>query len=475
MPHYRAADGPARDWRLFALDARGGTEMLTPLREAVGLLTDGERDRVIVLVTDGQVGNEDQLLRELTASLSGIRVHTIGIDRAVNSGFLTRLAGAGGGRCELVESEDRLDEAAARIHHRIAAPLLTGVRLSGAGIVGDTVAPARLPDLFSGVPLVITGRWRGETTGNVTVTGRTPDGRDWTADVPVTRVDNQALTSVWARAHLRDLEDRYVVGEPLEERIVATSIRFGVLCRFTAFVAIDSRVVTDGGTPHRVVQPVEPVSGWDMLNEPRQRFAAAAPMAATAAMVTPMGSARPTGMAAGGLQSEATVGAMDLEGAPGRAGPIGAFAAEGHAFAVKSAARFKRGPNSLAAARAQAAEEARRLRANENATERERRSMLADLGSRMEALAAHLEVRGHADEAAPLRELANDLRDCDIPQPDTTARLARLWQRALDVLDAFAGNTPPGGQDGGEGGGLGAGGSGTAGPGRRGGAFWKRG
>jgi len=448
---YRAVEHLART------EARGGTEMLAPLHEAVGLLTDAERDRVIVLVTDGQIGNDDQLLRELTPSMSGIRVHTIGIDRAVNSGFLTRLAAAGGGRCELVESEDRLDEAANKIHHRVAAPLLTGMRLSGAGIVPDTVAPVRLPDLFPGVPAVISGRWRGDATGEVTVSGLTGDGAEWSTVVPVTAVANPALTAVWARAHLRDLEDRYVVGEPIEDRIVATSLKFGVLCRFTAYIAVDSRVVTEGGTPHRVVQPVEPVSGWDMLREPVPGFAVAAPSALASMMPMAQGPVqgaappvRPAGMAAGGLSS--VHGSADSS----FTSAVGAVTAEAYTFAKKAAARFRRGPDPLAAARAQVADEARRLReaapatgassaAGHNAaTERERRAMLADLGSRLEALAVHLNVSGHGTEAAPLHALALALRDCDLPQPlHSSVSLEHLWQRTLDVLDAFAAGLSP--------------------------------
>jgi Ca-activated chloride channel homolog len=437
---------------LAQVQARGGTEMLTPLREAVGLLTDPERDRVLVLVTDGQVGNEDQLLRELAPALTGMRVHTIGIDRAVNAGFLTRLAAVGGGRCELVESEDRLDEAATRIHHRIAAPLLTGIRLAGDAIAADTVAPARLPDLFPGVPLVVSGRWRGTAAGEVIVTGRTGDGHEWNAAVPVTRVTNPALTAVWARAHLRDQEDRYLVGEPLEERIVATSLKFGVLCRFTAFVAVDSRVVTEGGTPHRVMQPVEPASGWAMLSEPAQPFLAA-PMA-RAASFAPM--AKRTGMEVGGLAS------FDADAV-----------AQPRAFA-KAVAPPSRMPrrsviDPLAEARAQAGDEARRLRGAVNATESERRSLLADLGSRLEAMVVHLGMSGHATEAAPLRELAQALRACDLPQPLISTDLQRLWQRTLEVLDAFAAGSAPSPAPGRP---PAAGGSGT-GPGRRGTAFWK--
>ena len=106
-----------------------------------------------MLVTDGQVGNEDQLLTARGPALgrAAVRVHTVGIDQAVNAGFLGRLAGIGGGRCELVESEDRLDEAMAQIHRRIGAPLVTDARLELQGIdpVPGSLTPARLPDVFA--------------------------------------------------------------------------------------------------------------------------------------------------------------------------------------------------------------------------------------------------------------------------------------------------------------------------------------
>src|SRR5579871_2729109 len=121
----------AVEW-LARTDARGGTEMLAPLEQAARLLAgeDPDRDRVLVLVTDGQVGNEDQILERMGPRLGGIRVHVVGIDQAVNAGFLSRLAAAGRGRCELVESEDRLDEAAVRIHRRIGTPLVTALAVA---------------------------------------------------------------------------------------------------------------------------------------------------------------------------------------------------------------------------------------------------------------------------------------------------------------------------------------------------------
>src|SRR5688572_102929 len=100
-PRSLAADAlaPASDRNRFPavgflsrIEARGGTEMAQPLARAAALLADAHRDRILVLVTDGQVGNEDQILRELGPRLRGARVFALGVDRAVNAGFLARLA-----------------------------------------------------------------------------------------------------------------------------------------------------------------------------------------------------------------------------------------------------------------------------------------------------------------------------------------------------------------------------------------------
>ena len=286
---------------LAKVDARGGTDLDRPLRIALDLLSPAEPDtaaatldllspagsgsddiattggnldpdRVVVLVTDGQVGNEDQLLSQLGARLRRVRMFIVGIDTAVNEGFLQRLAELGGGACELVESEDRLDAAMDRIHRRLATPVGRDLRLTGSGIDLATLTPARVPDLFSGAPLVVSGRLlRGAELGPITLCGTSADGGSLTLVVAPTRSTNPALGPVWARGRLRDLEDRYTIGagidaEVIEREIVATSLAHGVLCRFTAFVAVDVRVVNEGGRQRRITQPVALPAGWDVYH-----------------------------------------------------------------------------------------------------------------------------------------------------------------------------------------------------------------
>jgi Ca-activated chloride channel family protein len=260
---------------LAGIDSRGGTEMAAPLDRAVRLLQESEagRERILVLVTDGQVGNEDQILRNLGQRLQGMRIFTLGIDQAVNDAFLRRLALLGGGSCEVVEFENRLDEVMDRVHRRIGTPLCTGLQLKATGLRldGDSLMPARLPDLFAGAPLLIQGRYRGAVAGSITLEARDWAGRPWSETVPGMVGGSMAVPCLWARGRIRDMEDQYVIGigdhAELEKRIVETSLRYSVLCRFTAFVAVDrSAVVNRGGEVHRVTQAVEAPAGWEMFN-----------------------------------------------------------------------------------------------------------------------------------------------------------------------------------------------------------------
>ena len=260
---------------LAKVDARGGTEMEQPLALAATTLAQSPmgRERVIVLATDGQITGEEQILGRLTPLLQGTRVFTIGIDRNVNVGFLRRLAGVGAGLFELVESEDRLDQVMSKIHGRIGMPMLSSLGIDGEGLAIDprTVTPARLPDVYAGAPLLITGRYHGKASAQARVQLRGVQFGSEFAETSSQRVEQQsfleryALASVWARARLRDLEDRYAAGgqsfparEELEQEMIQLSKLFSVLCRFTAFVAVDrSEVANRTGYQQRVIQAVE--------------------------------------------------------------------------------------------------------------------------------------------------------------------------------------------------------------------------
>ncbi len=276
---FAAADDRARFRAveyLAGLGAHGGTELLAPLERAAALFgpEDATRERILVLATDAQIANEDQVIHALARRLRGVRVVALGIDTAVNAGFLERLAQGTRGMWALVESAKRLDAAMDRVRRLIAPPVLRDVALAaepGLALVPDTRAPARAPDLVAGAPLVVSGRYLRNASAPdlaLTITAHDAAGEPWQTRVVARTAQGEesaAIGATWARAQVRTLEDRHAIQRDgtLPARIVATSLRYGVLSRFTAFVAIDERVVTEGGAPARIVQPVEQPQGWD--------------------------------------------------------------------------------------------------------------------------------------------------------------------------------------------------------------------
>jgi len=289
---------------LARVEARGGTEIAPALARALQYFPsplEPERERILLFVTDGQVGNEDQLLHQVRQQAQGCRIFTVGIDRAVNASLLERLAGYGGGHCELVESEDRLDEVLRAVHRRMGTPLLTDLRLEPALA---EMAPDAV-DLFPGVPLRLGGWLSGPLPAQVTVIGRAPDGQPFRQTLTPVETPDSAVRTIWARARVLDLEHRFAAGDrrdlQLADAITAFSLRYGVLCRFTAFVAVDrSEVVNPGGEVHQVVQAVELPAEWAM-----PMMACAPPPPPTAPMAAPMG------MASCGFSPNVTEDMMD--------------------------------------------------------------------------------------------------------------------------------------------------------------------
>ena len=85
-----------------ALRARGGTEMLPALKIALAGGMGSPRDesqmvRQVVFLTDGAVGNEDEILRLVHDRLGDRRLFTIGIGPSPNTFFLTKAAQFGRG------------------------------------------------------------------------------------------------------------------------------------------------------------------------------------------------------------------------------------------------------------------------------------------------------------------------------------------------------------------------------------------
>lgn len=330
------------------IDARGGTEILQALQLALQQPRDAERLRVVVFMTDGAVGNEDQVLRELGYALNEARVYAFGIGSAVNRFLLDKLAEVGRGTVEYIFPGQAIEDAVQRFQNRAAFPVLVDLSIDWGGAQVTDVYPHPLPDLYAGQPLTVLARFHTAGTSQVKLQGRTPRGNytqalemEWPASTPDRSEHWSALTQVWARARIDALMNRERA-EPqqqskVREEILSLALAQHLLSPYTAFVAIEEQHHEGREQAERVLVPIHLPYGTrrEAFEAPPTLGVAAASMGA-GPMYRTLSAAAPSGRArSGGLLHRVSEAMSDMLGA--RDIPAAAPAPESFAASASAA------------------------------------------------------------------------------------------------------------------------------------------
>jgi Ca-activated chloride channel family protein len=246
---------------LRSLEGHGGTMMIEGIKAALDFPRDPQRLRFVCFLTDGYIGNETEILGEIHKRLDASRIFSFGIGSAVNRYLLEHMAQAGRGAVAYLGPNDSAAKIMEDFFERIGHPALTDLSVHWNGSQVSEVFPRQLPDLFVGRPVILTGRFSGDTMPGVKVTGRIgPEqvqvkmpGQDPAATHP-------SLSRIWARAKIADLatESTYHPDPELPDAIKQVALDYGLMSAFTAFVAVDSSRRTEGneGTTVPVAVPV---------------------------------------------------------------------------------------------------------------------------------------------------------------------------------------------------------------------------
>ncbi|MDY6815902.1 MAG: marine proteobacterial sortase target protein [Pseudomonadota bacterium] len=237
------------------LQAEGGTEMSSALSLALngsagGATDDAARIRQVVFITDGAVGNEAGLFRQIREQLGNQRLFTVGIGSAPNMHFMREAARWGRGTYTAVSDPADLGGPLKALFSAMEAPVLTGLRTRWPAAGGE-VYPERPGDLFRGEPLIQVVRGV-PPEGQLSVTGLAPDGKRWERTLDLRQSAGGAgLHRRWARAKIDSLLDRARVqgDQPDEEQIVRLAMTHSLMSPFTSFVAVDSTPVRSDKNP----------------------------------------------------------------------------------------------------------------------------------------------------------------------------------------------------------------------------------
>ncbi|MBH5385981.1 marine proteobacterial sortase target protein [Bradyrhizobium diversitatis] len=249
------------------LQARGGTEMVPAMRAALAdKISDSSMVRQVVFLTDGAIGNEQQLFEAITAMRGRSRVFMVGIGSAPNTHLMTRAAELGRGAFTHIGSVEQVEERMRGLFAKLENPAVTGLTARFSDAKAD-ITPAIIPDVYRDEPLVLAARL-DKLAGSLEIKGRVGD-RPWSVTLPLqSAAEGMGLSKLWAKRKIGDAEVaramREMTPEESDKAILALALDHQIVTRLTSLVAVDRTPSRPEGEPLKLSDlPINLPAGWD--------------------------------------------------------------------------------------------------------------------------------------------------------------------------------------------------------------------
>ncbi|HEU4685925.1 MAG TPA: marine proteobacterial sortase target protein, partial [Nitrospira sp.] len=230
--------------------ANGGTEILPALKLALKGIPPPTHLRQVVFLTDGQVGNEEELFRTIRGHLGASRLFTIGIGSAPNSHFMRKAAEFGRGTFTHIASTSEVKRQMDALFHKLERPVLTDVRVEGLDPAVE-MFPSPIPDLYAGEPVVVA--LKGSSLPPSLVVAGSVGSMPWNTAVDLTGLPaRQGIATLWARRKIEALMDQQRYGEDesgTRRAILDVALAHHLVSKYTSLVAVDQESVRPTNKP----------------------------------------------------------------------------------------------------------------------------------------------------------------------------------------------------------------------------------
>ena len=264
------------DAMLEELHTVGSTRMVPALERALDEADSGDRLPIVVLLTDGYIGNEASVLRSMVGHLGHARVFALGVGSSPNRFLIERAAEVGRGQAVFATPTEDAAKVGERFASLIARPVFTDVTVDWGDLDVRDVYPRRIPDLFAGRPVVLHGRFAQGGTARVRVRG-TMNGRRYerSFDVALPERGTEATSarmqsSLWARAAVEDRMQKLTLRDDPElvEEITELGLRHAIVTQWTSFVAVEEERVEEEATTGPTISPARSLPGDPEIRVP---------------------------------------------------------------------------------------------------------------------------------------------------------------------------------------------------------------
>ena len=247
-------------------DCRGGTELLMPIKNILNDLTE---EGVIILITDGQVGNDDEIVSYTEKHKARRRFFTIGVDTALNSSLLKRLARATNGGNESIFPGESMDDKIVRHFTRINGYEFRNQKIDWKSMKKGEIYPREIGWINGNDPLEFVIRFDTPFKEPIVFTGQIC-GKDvsFSVNPPENKGTNNFLELLWTKKRIEYLEELIALNdnnrrnETYKKEVISLSEKYQILCRYTSFLAEYNREMKGDGKLVEMKVPVEIPNMW---------------------------------------------------------------------------------------------------------------------------------------------------------------------------------------------------------------------
>ena len=251
----------------------GGTEMLKAIKLVLNEPIDPERVRIVVMLTDGYIGNEAEIIAEVDKRAGDqIRFWAIGVGSSPNHYLIDGVAKHGGGMAKVLELNTDPGPLVAEIADRIHRAQLAKIKIDWNGLSVYETYPRRIPELWAGRPVIMFGRYGPGGSKEIQLSG-SAEGKPLKYKLHVTLPDAQpthdVLSKAWARRKIEDISAQLYAADAPEiiEEITDIALNHRLMTQYTSFVAVDENdmqpINQEAKAPRQVVVPVPLPDGTD--------------------------------------------------------------------------------------------------------------------------------------------------------------------------------------------------------------------
>jgi hypothetical protein len=225
---------------LDMLYATGGSNLQAVLENSLSRFVPDSLHHAIMVFSDGRSAVDPVRLRALNARGAGI--FPVGIGGSINRARLELTAYQNYGFPTFLAITDPIRLEVARAFERIASPVLRDIRSEFGGNVYD-VLPGAPGSLYAGSRYAMTGRFRTPSVTSFSFAGMAaaaPLFYDYSLTMSSDTKTYAFAALFWAKEKIDDLERResvYGVSDSLKQLMISLSLRYGIRCKYTAYIA----------------------------------------------------------------------------------------------------------------------------------------------------------------------------------------------------------------------------------------------